>query len=54
VLASIPSPSSNGLDVGPFFVHGYGLAYDVGIAAAIWMRGGAGARRAATWPSSTT
>jgi prolipoprotein diacylglyceryl transferase len=35
VLASIPSPVSNGLDVGPFFVHAYGLAYVLGVMAAI-------------------
>src|SRR5215207_8887468 len=32
-VASIPSPSSNGLDLGPFFVHYYGLAYVVAITA---------------------
>ena len=35
IVASIPSPSSNGLDLGPFFVHYYGLAYVVAITAAI-------------------
>jgi prolipoprotein diacylglyceryl transferase len=35
VIASIPSPSSNGFQVGPFFVHAYGLAYVGAIAAAI-------------------
>jgi prolipoprotein diacylglyceryl transferase len=34
-MASIPSPSHNGVDLGPFFVHYYGLAYVVAIAAAI-------------------
>jgi prolipoprotein diacylglyceryl transferase len=34
-VASIPSPSSNGLDLGPFFVHFYGLAYVVAITAAV-------------------
>ncbi|PZS07219.1 MAG: prolipoprotein diacylglyceryl transferase [Solirubrobacterales bacterium] len=33
--AFIPSPSSNGLGIGPFFLHAYGLAYVVGVAAAI-------------------
>jgi prolipoprotein diacylglyceryl transferase len=35
VLASIPSPSSNGLHIGPLFVHYYGLCYVVGILAAV-------------------
>jgi prolipoprotein diacylglyceryl transferase len=35
--ASIPSPSANGFDIGPFFVHFYGLCYVVGISAAIWI-----------------
>jgi hypothetical protein len=34
-VAYIPSPSSNGLELGPFFVHAYGLAYVVAITAAI-------------------
>ena len=35
LLAFIPSPSSNGIRIGPFFLHAYGLAYVVGVAAAI-------------------
>jgi prolipoprotein diacylglyceryl transferase len=35
MLASIPSPSSNGFYIGPLFVHFYGLMYVVGITAAI-------------------
>jgi prolipoprotein diacylglyceryl transferase len=35
VLASIPSPATNGLHLGPLFLHAYGIAYAVGIAAAI-------------------
>lgn len=35
VLAAIPSPSSNGVHLGPLFVHAYGLAYVAAIAAAI-------------------
>jgi prolipoprotein diacylglyceryl transferase len=31
----IPSPSSNGLHIGPLFVHAYGLAYVFAVAAAI-------------------
>jgi prolipoprotein diacylglyceryl transferase len=33
--ASIPSPSSNGFNVGPLFLHFYGLCYVVGITGAI-------------------
>jgi prolipoprotein diacylglyceryl transferase len=44
--ASIPSPSSNGLHLGPLFVHAYGLAYVFAVAAAIlvtrWRWGKAG------------
>ena len=35
VPASIPSPSSNGFYLGPFFLHFYGLCYVVGITCAI-------------------
>jgi prolipoprotein diacylglyceryl transferase len=34
-LAFIPSPTSNGLHLGPLFFHAYGLAYAVAVAAAI-------------------
>jgi prolipoprotein diacylglyceryl transferase len=34
-LAFIPSPSANGLRIGPFFFHAYGLAYVFAVAAAI-------------------
>ena len=33
--ASIPSPSVNGLHIGPLFVHAYGLAYLVAVVAAV-------------------
>jgi prolipoprotein diacylglyceryl transferase len=33
--ASIPSPSSNGLHIGPFFFHAYGIAYVFAVLAAI-------------------
>jgi prolipoprotein diacylglyceryl transferase len=42
----IPSPSSNGLSIGPFFFHAYGIAYVFAVAAAIvvtrrrWARAG--------------
>jgi prolipoprotein diacylglyceryl transferase len=35
VTASIPSPPENGVHLGPFFVHAYGLAYVVAILAAV-------------------
>jgi prolipoprotein diacylglyceryl transferase len=35
MLASIPSPPSNGVHVGPLFVHAYGVAYVVAVLAAI-------------------
>jgi len=44
--ASIPSPPTNGLHLGPFFVHAYGLAYVVAVIAAVaiasrsWERAG--------------
>jgi prolipoprotein diacylglyceryl transferase len=34
-LASIPSPSSNGFHIGPFFFHAYGIMYVLAVAAAI-------------------
>lgn len=37
VLAFIPSPSSNGVHVGPIFFHAYGMFYVIGLAAAIWL-----------------
>jgi prolipoprotein diacylglyceryl transferase len=35
LFAFIPSPSSNGFHIGPFFAHAYGLAYAVAITAAV-------------------
>jgi prolipoprotein diacylglyceryl transferase len=35
LFAAIPSPPSNGLHLGPLFVHAYGLAYVVAITAAV-------------------
>jgi prolipoprotein diacylglyceryl transferase len=35
LIASIPSPLSNGFHLGPLFVHAYGLAYVAAIAAAV-------------------
>jgi prolipoprotein diacylglyceryl transferase len=37
MLASIPSPSSSGLQLGPFEVHVYGLMYAIGVALAIYI-----------------
>jgi prolipoprotein diacylglyceryl transferase len=34
-LASIPSPSANGLHLGPLFVHAYGLMYVIALVAAV-------------------
>jgi prolipoprotein diacylglyceryl transferase len=35
MLAALPSPPSNGLHIGPLFVHAYGLAYVLAITAAV-------------------
>jgi prolipoprotein diacylglyceryl transferase len=35
VIASIPSPSSNGIGVGPFEIHAYGLMYALAVTAAV-------------------
>jgi prolipoprotein diacylglyceryl transferase len=35
MLASIPSPSVNGVHAGPFFLHFYGVCYAIGITGAI-------------------
>ncbi len=46
MLATIPSPESNGVHLGPLFIHAYGLAYLVALVAAIaiisrrWERAG--------------
>jgi prolipoprotein diacylglyceryl transferase len=36
-VAFLPSPSSNGVHLGPFFVHAYGLMYAVALLVAIWI-----------------
>ena len=38
-LASIPSPPTNGIHVGPLFIHVYGLMYVLGISLAIYITG---------------
>ncbi|MEA2249254.1 MAG: hypothetical protein QOH46_3783, partial [Solirubrobacteraceae bacterium] len=35
LLASIPSPSSSGFEIGPFQVHVYGLCYVLAVVAAV-------------------
>jgi prolipoprotein diacylglyceryl transferase len=37
LLASIPSPSSNGFTIGPVFFHAYGIMYVLAVAAAIFI-----------------
>ncbi len=48
-LASIPSPSSGTLDLGPFTVHMYGLTLLVGIAACVWITGRRFVKRGGDW-----
>lgn len=38
-LASIPSPSSGELDIGPLSIHAYGLMIALGVIAAVWLLG---------------
>jgi prolipoprotein diacylglyceryl transferase len=35
VIASIPSPASNGIPIGPFEIHAYGLMYALAVTAAV-------------------
>jgi prolipoprotein diacylglyceryl transferase len=49
LLASIPSPSSGTLDVGPLTIHMYGLMLLAGIAACIWITGVRWTRRGGDW-----
>jgi prolipoprotein diacylglyceryl transferase len=39
VLASIPSPSSGSLDLGPLSLHLYGVMIALGVIAAVWLTG---------------
>ena len=39
VLASIPSPSSGALKIGPLSIHAYGLMIALGVIAAVWLLG---------------
>ncbi|MGH2996264.1 MAG: prolipoprotein diacylglyceryl transferase [Gaiellaceae bacterium] len=49
LLASIPSPSSGELELGPIAIHAYGLMLLLGIAAAIWLTGVRWTRRGGDW-----
>jgi len=49
VLASIPSPSSSTIDVGPLSIHFYGLTLLVAIAAAVGITGLRWTRRGGDW-----
>jgi len=48
-LASIPSPHSGTLDLGPLTIHMYGLTLLVAIAACIWLTGVRWTRRGGDW-----
>ena len=48
-LASIPSPSSGTLDLGPLTVHMYGLTLLVAIGAAVWITGHRWVNRGGDW-----
>ena len=39
VLASIPSPSSGRLEIGPLWLNAYGLMIALGVVAAVWLFG---------------
>ena len=49
ILASIPSPHTGTIDLGPVTVHMYGLMLLLAIAAAIWLTGVRWARRGGDW-----
>jgi phosphatidylglycerol---prolipoprotein diacylglyceryl transferase len=49
LVASIPSPSTGELDLGPFTVHMYGLTLLVAIAACIWITGRRFVARGGDW-----
>jgi prolipoprotein diacylglyceryl transferase len=38
-LASLPSPSSGTLDIGPIHIHAYGLMIALGVVAGVWLMG---------------
>lgn len=39
LVASIPSPSSGTIDIGPLSIHAYGLMIALGVVAAVWLTG---------------
>src|SRR3954467_6741288 len=39
MLASIPSPPSNGISLGPLFLHAYGLCYGIAVITAVYICG---------------
>ncbi|HYY76719.1 MAG TPA: prolipoprotein diacylglyceryl transferase [Gaiellaceae bacterium] len=49
LLASIPSPSSGELEIGPVAVHAYGVMLLLGIVAATWLTGVRWVRRGGDW-----
>jgi prolipoprotein diacylglyceryl transferase len=49
LLASIPSPSSGEIEVGPVALHAYGLMLLLGIVAATWLTGIRWTRRGGDW-----
>jgi prolipoprotein diacylglyceryltransferase len=49
LLASIPSPHSGTIDVGPLTIHMYGLMLLLAIAAAIWLTGIRWVARGGDW-----
>jgi prolipoprotein diacylglyceryl transferase len=48
-LASIPSPSSGEIELGPIVLHAYGLILLAGIMAAVWLSGVRWTRRGGDW-----
>ena len=49
MLASVPSPSSGDVDVGPIELHAYGVMLLLGIVAATWLTGIRWTRRGGDW-----
>jgi phosphatidylglycerol---prolipoprotein diacylglyceryl transferase len=49
LLASIPSPSSGTLEIGPLTIHMYGLMLLAGIAACVWLTGRRWVARGGDW-----
>ena len=49
LLASIPSPSSGDVEIGPFALHAYGVMLLLGIAAATWLTGVRWTRAGGDW-----